>query len=99
MSEYDPTVLQQCADLLYRKARWITLCCVLAGGVIGGTVAVGLGKFAPRPYTSDFVTIALFTGLGALVGAVIGQKQRFSYRTEAQRVLCQVQIERNTRKI
>ena len=97
MAQYDPTVLQNYADSLYRKAQWMSFICAVGGAAIGGGTAYAMGRFAVNPYTSP-VAIAVLAGLGALFGAAVGHKWGVEYRFEAQKLLCQMQIEQNTRK-
>jgi len=97
---YDPDILQTYADRLYKRAKW------LAGrygfwGFVGGWAAdlaiTLLSMFLSR---REF-----FAGAGlwflpltfALVGGAYGWDKAFQLRLEAQRTLCQLQIERNTR--
>lgn len=40
MAQYDPNILQQYADDLYAKARWITVKCCAIGAIIGMAVTL-----------------------------------------------------------
>lgn len=86
-TRYDATVIQQYADGLYAQAKRTVIVHALLGALIGLAAA--------------FVTPVLGL-LGALlvgaIGYVIGQNKAFSLRLQAQTALCQVQIERNTRR-
>lgn len=95
MVKYDSGVLQEYVDQLYSKARWIALKCALGGAVIGGIAAIPLLRFMGNAAELDWV---IFAGVGALIGFSIGRAKGFKYRLEAQTLLCQMQIECNTRK-
>ncbi len=99
MAEYDAAVLQQYADTLYRKAEWITTKCALAGAVIGGVLALVLIVAGViRLPIEQGQTAGIGATVAAIIGVLIGQRRSFQYRLLAQTVLCQKQIEYNTRR-
>lgn len=109
---YDPSVIQEFANRLYRQARWITFVSsvrgliigFIIGGVIGGAVLFYMLKVQQAPYSSPgspsfeavWICALVFAVLGAMSGYFRGRELSFKLRLEAQVALCQVQIERNS---
>lgn len=90
--DYDPEIIQQFAQRLYRKAERIELLYSSIGGVI----------FAFVSSLSDSVRydgwpILVAAGVGIFIGHSIGSSSGLRYRIEAQQALCFAQIEKNTR--
>lgn len=104
-TKYDEKVLQGYVDSLYAQARWIVFWCALRAviiGAVGGAVA-GIALFfvdrseLPDPVGAIRIATGICAGIGLLVGLSRGFDRAFQLKLEAQRVLCQMQIERNTR--
>ncbi len=97
---YDPKVIEQFAEKLYRKASSFVAGSVVIGAALGaafGAVPLtSLGAAWPIPSYLGFATLMLGGLLGALIGYVIGDTRSFGYRLQAQSALCQLQSERNT---
>ncbi len=97
---YDPKVIEQFAEKLYRKASSFVAGSVVIGASVGaafGAVPLtSLGAAWPIPSYLGFATLMLGGLLGALIGYVIGDTRSFGYRLQAQSALCQLQSERNT---
>jgi hypothetical protein len=97
---YDPKVIEQFAEKLYRKASSFVAGSVVIGAALGaafGAVPLtSLGAAWPIPSYLGFATLLLGGLLGALIGYVIGDTRSFGYRLQAQSALCQLQSERNT---
>jgi hypothetical protein len=104
---FDPNLMQQYADTLYEPAQLIMYEYMLQWGAIAyvavlvfSVVAhVGGGHSVPSP-TVEFgnptaITVAV---VAAIVAARVGRRKGFELRLEAQRTLCQLAIEANTRK-
>ena len=93
MTKYDSNIIQEFADRLYSKAKWIVFKYTVVLGVL---FAVGGGALArgSQAESSAFV----FFIIGALVGYAIGSEKAFQYKLQAQTALCQCRIEENTRK-
>lgn len=97
---YDPRVIEQFAEKLYRKASAFVAGSVVVGGALGagfGAVPLtSLGDAWPIPSMFGFATLLAGAVCGAVVGYVIGDTRSFGYRLQAQAALCQLQTERNT---
>lgn len=103
MTKYNPAVLQEYADSLYAKAFWATFKCGVTGAIIGIVLAWVLnGISATRVGLSQTsnpdAAMVVFGLVTTLIGVAIGQRRSFEFRLRAQTVLCQMQIERNTRR-
>jgi hypothetical protein len=100
LPEYDPRVIEQFAENLYRKASAFVAGSVAVGAALGaGFGAVPLTSLgASWPVPSIFGLATMLTGgvFGAAIGYVIGDTRSFGYRLQAQTALCQLQTERNT---
>jgi hypothetical protein len=97
---YDPKVIEQFAEKLYRKAAAFVAGSVVIGASLGaafGAVPLtSLGEAWPIPSYLGFATLLLGGLVGGLIGYVIGDTRSFGYRLQAQSALCQLQSERNT---
>jgi outer membrane biosynthesis protein TonB len=100
LPDYEPRVIEQFAEKLYRKASAFVMGSVVVGGALGaafGSVPLtSLGEAWPVPSMFGFVTLLLGGIFGAVIGYVIGDTRSFGYRLQAQSALCQLQLERNT---
>jgi hypothetical protein len=103
MASFDGEVLQEYADRLYFRARVSVLLYALSGCVFGGFIAylpmvawywTNSTNSPPREDSAVLVGI-LF---GAVIFGMIGNARAFRHRLLAQLTLCQMQIERNTRR-
>ena len=97
---YDPKVIEQFAEKLYRKASAFVAGSIVIGASLGaafGAVPLtSLGTAWPIPSYLGFATLLLGGLVGGLIGYVIGDTRSFGYRLQAQSALCQLQSERNT---
>jgi hypothetical protein len=97
---YDPRVIEQFAEKLYRKASAFVAGSIVIGAALGaafGAVPLtSLGEAWPIPSMFGLATLLLGGLLGGVVGYVIGDTRSFGYRLQAQAALCQLQTERNT---
>lgn len=90
---YDPSVIQQLAENLYRRANSLVALYSVVGFVAGfALVLTALSRH-------DIAIPLAFSGglLGVLVGRLVATPRAFAMRVQAQTLLCQAQIERNTR--
>jgi hypothetical protein len=98
MPEYDPAILQKFAEAQYARADSITAVWACLGTVAGA----GGGAMATlQPLLRQNVTTWTLVGtlIGAAIGIAIGRARAFHLKLEAQRTLCQSQIEANTRAV
>lgn len=91
MVAYDPTVVQEFANRLYREARSVQVVWPLLGFLAGFIL---VGSMASR---TDATAVLLVGGVGAILGYAASRSRAFVLRLEAQKALCQVRIEENTR--
>lgn len=90
MATYDPKIIQEFAEGLYSRAATIVVVNVLSFALVGGIA----GYFLIPGYGTVFLLAA-----GAGIGYYWGSQRAFLLKLQAQAALCQVEIERNTRKI
>jgi hypothetical protein len=102
--QYNPEVLQKYADILYSQARGLAVWTALRYGVVLAVItwiaAVLVIPVARIQFDSSGANVcALIAGvIGLLVGYNTGKVKAFALVLQAQQVLCQRQIELNTRK-
>ena len=100
LPDYDPRVIEQFAENLYRKASAFVAGSVAIGASLGAAFGAipltSLGDAWPIPSLFGFATLLLGGLSGAIIGYVIGDTRSFGYRLQAQTALCQLQTERNT---
>ncbi len=94
MTNYDPSILQKFVDKLYSQARSVVATTALFLAVIGGVAGYLYSASSFQIGDSYIIGGIVF---GGLIGAAIGQQRAFKYKLEAQRLLCQMQIEKNTK--
>lgn len=95
---FDPTIMEQFAQQLLRKADSVRVGSAVVGGLVGvvfGAVPLTpLASVWPIPAIFGFATILLGALAGILVGYVIGEGRAFRFRVQAQTALFQVDIEK-----
>lgn len=99
MVEYNERILQRYAERLNSRANRLVVLFGLLGTALG---FMGAQLLFPggQPLNPVLRPEAIGAGLlGAVALGMIGEGLGFRYRLEAQRTLCQVQVERNTRKL
>ena len=105
MAEYDSEIIEEYARKLYDRAGWmiVTSSFVYAGAAFLVVLAwiklveyAGAGRVAQ--VESPVTWYVLAAAVGALIGALRGNSKSFNRKLEAQRALCLLQIERNTRR-
>ena len=99
MAQYDPQVLQKYADKMYASATLILIVAALAGAGFGALMGRSLADVL-LPTQGQSTTGPTLVGLviGLLLGVLVGIVASFWYKLRAQLVLCQLQIEINTRR-
>ncbi|MBI2727152.1 MAG: hypothetical protein HYX42_12990 [Polaromonas sp.] len=98
MTAYDSEILEQFADRLYAKASTVVLKCIFVWlflGLIAGGALVGWIK--PSDAVGVLFVVGFSSFMFAMIGYFTGNGKAFELRLEAQRTLCYVAIERNTR--
>lgn len=107
MTQYDESILQQYADALYDQARWIVIqtalqyagiAFIIAVIVIGVVSALGpqIGVRGDQSSGETVLTV-IVTAIGLGIGISHGRRKAFRLKLQAQQILCQRQIELNTR--
>ncbi len=90
---YDPAVIEEFAGRLYARARSL----VILYGILGFIVGAVLAGAASNANLNGMLSMGAFV-VATLIGVSIGMEKGFNLRLQAQTLLCQAQIERNTRK-
>ena len=99
MIEYDEDVLRKYASRLYSQALILMFVWGLMGVAVGFIVQAIVPAVLPRsrndwPALQDCLLVA-----SAIVGLVLGWAKYQELRIKAQQILCQVEIEANTRAL
>ena len=93
MVEYDPAVISEFADRLYSRASSLIVIYTVVGLGVGGGAGFGIDYALKLGNWVWWVA----GGVVGLVGFLTGQEKAFVLKLEAQRALCQLKIEENTR--
>jgi hypothetical protein len=100
MAEFDPSIIHRYAERLYRKAASVVLGSVIAGAffgaLIGAVPLTSLGSSWPIPSNVALALPLIGALAGGLIGYVVGSSRALGIRYQAQLVLHQLQLERNT---
>lgn len=97
MVQYDPQIIQQFAERLYKRARGIVGTFVVLGAIIGAII----GKIVSGVLggvDGDWIIMLLAAVFLGVIGYSLGMQAAFRIKLEAQTALCQVRIEENTKK-
>lgn len=97
-TEYDAQILQKYADDLYARARWVVFKFTLGTGLLTFVASVVLFQKIGTGSDSAGPAVVL-AAIGAVFGFVAGRSRVFSLKLEAQKILCQRQIELNIRAV
>jgi hypothetical protein len=103
-AQYDSGILQKYADDLYSQAKWIVVSTALGYGLVAFVVIwLALGMVFPitrmRIGASDANSLEIMVAIiAAVIGAAIGRRRTFALKLQAQQILCQREIELNTRR-
>jgi len=89
MTKYDPEVIFIFADRLYATARNVVLMFTALGGVVG---------FAMGYLMAEIIGGIILAVVLAAIGRWYGNEKAFQLKLQAQTSLCQVEIERNSRR-
>ena len=106
---YDADILQTYADDLYKQARYIVITTTIRYGLLTFLVLTVLsailstyisrGPRATDEGSSLVLAVLIITLIGIAVGISEGRKKAFELKLKAQQLLCQRQIEINTRSL
>jgi hypothetical protein len=100
-TKYDAAVLQQYADDLYTQARWAIYSTAFIYSLVTFGVCFVLSNsgtiFRANFHLSLDPGVLLVALIGGAVGVAAGRKKAFKLKLEAQTLLCQRQVELNTR--
>lgn len=102
MVAYEQQILQQYAESLYRQARWIVFSTASTYGFFAFLFAVPAALMLSAqareiPKDTWVGAILVVTLLGIGIGVSAGQRKALELRLRAQEILCQREIEMNTR--
>ncbi|MGO9084139.1 MAG: hypothetical protein ACLQBK_02850 [Candidatus Sulfotelmatobacter sp.] len=103
-TEYDANILQKCADDLYALAGNIIMSTALKYGLVGLIFSgILFGVIAAVSHDSTnglgIFLLIVITALAVAVGVSEGRRLALKLKLEAQQLLCQRQIELNTRAV
>jgi hypothetical protein len=101
-TKYDPELLQTFADRLYRRAAWVLGWYALLGflaGWLGDAIVFSRLVLGSSSAEHAGPAVWLLPLVGILLGWACGSGKAFQLKLDAQRTLCQLQIERNTRPV
>lgn len=100
-TSYDAEILQQFADDLYARARTIVFTEAVKYAVIAfalsWAIAFGVRTAKPKADVEPLGGAVIVGAIGAAVGVSAGRTKAFKLKVEAQTLLCQRQVELNTR--
>jgi hypothetical protein len=100
-AQYDSNILQQYADQLYRQASRIVVWTVLRYGfavfVVSIMFFIAIGSQKQIDVNAAMTIVLILTLLGCAAGVDAGRRKAFSLKLQAQQILCQREIEQNTR--
>jgi hypothetical protein len=92
---YEPDIIRQHAQTLYRRADEVRIKYAILSACFFAVVALFISiAVAPTP---SYVAVAIFAVSGAGIGWATGSERSFQLQLQAQTALCQLRIEQNTR--
>lgn len=100
MPTYNPAIIEKYAAHLYQRGENIIWKWGCIGMLIGAVIAGYTARAVLPAFDSVWGIVMLAVGvfIGLFVGRSIGTDRAFRLFLEAQTALCQVAIERNTRR-
>lgn len=96
---YDSSILQQFADDLYSRAGWIIISVAAMYGIVVFVLSI-IGVLAASHSSlqvQEWGVIGTLTLVAVAIGVNRGREKAFQLKLQAQQILCQRQIEENTR--
>jgi len=97
MAQYNPEIIRTFANRLYARAAMSTLVSTVLGVLIGMVAAPFILQSLPVALAIRCPEWAVMVVLG-LIGLGQGLERGFLLKLQAQNALCQLEIERNTRR-
>ena len=100
MTDYDPAILRKFAQKMYSRSNSIIAVWTLLGFLVGGAGSFLLGGRLKGVDSLNLEVGPMFWVLlitGGSVGLLLGIEKAFWLKLEAQKVLCALQTEVNTR--
>jgi len=91
MVNYDPNIIQEFAERMYRKANFIIRLFAVVGVLVCSGTGIGIHG------VSAFVIG--YAAIGGFIGYLIGKEIAFWFKFRAQEALCQGYIEAGIRKM
>lgn len=98
-TQYDSSILQQFADDLYSRARWIIFTTAAMYGTVVFLLSLigALATSHSNLQMQEWGAIGTLTVVAVAIGERRGREKAFQLKLQAQQILCQQQIEENTR--
>ncbi len=96
MVEYDPKLIYEFADRLYKKAKYIIATYVIVGFLSGLLIGGVIGYSVIKALEFGIIFGPI---LGVAIGYEMGAEKVFELKLKAQTALCQLKIEENIRKL
>ena len=87
-------VIQQFAGALYKRAKQVVIMFTIIGGLVGVFIGGAVGDATVGAPLGIIIGFVLF----GWIGNYFGTQRVFALKLMAQQALCQVQIEKNTKK-
>src|SRR6266851_4764666 len=95
----DPSIMEQYAGHLYRRAASLVVGATVVGGCIGlifGAMPLTSYVHWPIPHSLGYGTALAMALVGGFIGHVVGESRAFGLRIQAQMALHQLRVERTT---
>ncbi len=96
MVDYDPKIIQNYADGLYKQAQSVATCYFFIGIFTSIIVFSKISDILKGEF--DFLIVAIGVFIGGVIGLFAGKNRSFEMKMEAQQALCQIKIQENTKK-
>lgn len=96
MVEYDPKIIRDYAEGMYKQAQSIVTCYFFIGIFLAVIVFSHISDLLKGEF--DFLIIAIGVFVGGVIGLFAGKNRAFEMKLNAQQALCQVAIQENIKK-
>jgi len=99
MSNFQPEIIEKVADELMKKAKSVITTNALVGFFLLFSLSAILSSAGNNGSFDGVLLPSFLVGLlGAGIGYMVGKTKALSLKVEAQKLLLDIQIEKNTRK-